>query len=66
MRTPADIERSLSFHGNFAFKKEPIKELITPEVAGSVWKEIIRIADKYNQPGKFTAFVAYEMEFNAE
>ena len=41
-------------------KNEPIKELVTPEVAGSVWKEIIRIADKYNQPGKFTTFVAYE------
>ena len=60
VRTPADIEKVYLFMATSLLKKEPIKELVTPEVAGSVWKEIIRIADKYNQPGKFTAFVAYE------
>ena len=29
-------------------------------MAGAVWKHIGEIADKYNQPGKFTTFAAYE------
>ena len=41
-------------------ENEPIKELATREVAGSVWKQSSRIADKYYQPGKFTTFAAYE------
>ena len=28
--------------------------------AGSIWQEIIKIADAYNKPGEFTTFVAYE------
>jgi hypothetical protein len=41
-------------------KNEPIKELLNPELTGSVWKQNIQIADQYNKPGKFTAFVSYE------
>ena len=41
-------------------KNEPITELLSPEVAGNVWKQVVSIADKYYQPGKFTTFVAYE------
>ena len=48
------------FLGSSILKNKPIKELISPEVAGSVWKQVIAIADKYYQPGKFTTFVAYE------
>ena len=36
---------------------EPIQELASPEVAGGVWKQVVAIADKYYQPGKFTTFV---------
>jgi len=57
---PADVQRVYLFLGESIIKNEPIKELISPEVAGTVWKEMVRIADKYNQPGKFTTFVAYE------
>ena len=38
----------------------PIKELIDPKVAGTIWKENIAAADKFYQPGKFTTFVSYE------
>ena len=41
-------------------ENKPIAELTTPAVAGSVWKEVVSIADKYYQPGKFTTFAAYE------
>jgi len=38
----------------------PVKAFMSPEVAGSVWKDNIRIADENNHPGKFTAFCSYE------
>ncbi len=38
----------------------PIKALMTPQVAGTIWKENVDIADEANQPGKFTAFCSYE------
>ena len=48
------------FLGASIIKNEPIPELANPEVAGSVWKQVVSIADKYYQPGKFTTFAAYE------
>jgi hypothetical protein len=40
--------------------KPPIKAFMTPEVAGTIWKENVKIADANNKPGKFTAFCSYE------
>ena len=40
--------------------RPPIKAFMTPQVAGTVWKENVRIADENNHPGKFTAFCSYE------
>ena len=60
VRNREDIQNIYLFLGASLLKNEPIKELISPEVAGSVWKQIGEIADKYNQPGKFTTFAAYE------
>ena len=40
--------------------KPPIKAFMTPEVAGTIWKENVKIADENNHPGKFTAFCSYE------
>ena len=55
-----DIWKIYNFIGASILKNEPIKELTDPEVAGSIWKETVAIADKYYQPGKFTTFAAYE------
>ena len=60
VRNREDIQKIYLFLGASLLKNEPIKELISPEVAGTVWKGIVDIADKYNQPGKFTTFAAYE------
>ena len=38
----------------------PVKSLMSPKVTATVWKENVKIADEANQPGKFTAFCAYE------
>ena len=40
--------------------KPPIKAFMSPEVAGSIWKDNVKIANDNNQPGKFTAFCSYE------
>jgi hypothetical protein len=40
--------------------KPPIKAFMSPEVAGSIWKENVKIAEENNHPGKFTAFCSYE------
>jgi Protein of unknown function (DUF3604) len=45
--------------GSFA-KKQPIKALLSPEIAGNLWKQNITIADQYNKPSRFTVFVSYE------
>ena len=60
VRSPADVIPIFKWLAGSLAKQEPIKELLDPEVAGTGWKENIAIADKYNQPGKFTTFVAYE------
>jgi uncharacterized protein DUF3604 len=40
--------------------KPPIKAFMSPQVAGTIWKENVKIADQNNHPGKFTAFCSYE------
>jgi hypothetical protein len=38
----------------------PIKAFMNPQVAGTIWKENVKIAYENNHPGKFTAFCSYE------
>jgi hypothetical protein len=38
----------------------PIAAFMQPQVAGSIWKQNVQIADANNHPGKFTAFCSYE------
>jgi uncharacterized protein DUF3604 len=57
----ADIQRIYLWLGTSIMGvKPPIKDLMDPAVAGTVWKENNKVADEYNKPGKFTAFCAYE------
>jgi hypothetical protein len=56
----ADITRIYLWLGGTIIDKKPIEELISPQVAGSVWKQNVQIADQANEPGKFTAFCSYE------
>src|SRR5215470_12909342 len=39
---------------------EKIKQLLSPEIAHTVWEENIKFANAANEPGKFTAFCSYE------
>jgi len=38
----------------------PIKEFVDPKLLKDSWREFIEVADRYNDPGKFTALYAYE------
>jgi len=60
VRDKADIQRIYLWLGYTMIDNKPIKELVDPQVAGTVWKEVVATADQFNKPGKFTAFCAYE------
>lgn len=60
VKTPADIQRIYLMLGRTMTSNEPIKELVSPEIMSSVWNRNNAMADAANEPGKFTAFNAYE------
>ncbi len=60
VRSKEDIMRVYGFLGASITRNEPLTDLANPEVKSTVWKQIVSVADKYYQPGKFTTFVAYE------
>ena len=66
VRNPADIQRIYLFLGDSIIANKPNRPLISPEVAGSVWKQNNEMADKANEPGKFTAFCSYEWTLDAQ
>jgi hypothetical protein len=55
----ADIQKVFTYLVNL-MSKPPVKAFMSPEVAGSIWKKNVEIADANNHPGKFTAFCSYE------
>jgi hypothetical protein len=55
----ADITKVFNYLVNM-LAGPPQKALMSPEVAGSIWKENVQIADANNHPGTFTAFCSYE------
>jgi hypothetical protein len=59
-KTPEEVQKVFQFLAGSIARHEPIKELVDPKVAGTVWQQNNAIADKYNKPGKFTTFCSYE------
>ena len=47
-------------------ENKPITELTDPAVAGSVWKQVVAIADKYYQPGKVYHLRSLRVELYSE
>jgi hypothetical protein len=56
---PADVQKVFNTLVKM-LASPPIKAFMTPEVAGSIWKQNNEIADQHNKPGEFTAFCSYE------
>jgi hypothetical protein len=55
----ADVQKTFTALVNM-MSGAPVKALMAPQVAGTIWKENVKIADENNHPGKFTAFCSYE------
>ncbi len=56
---PADVQKVFMYLVSLV-SKPPIKAFMSPEIAGTIWKENVEIADENNKPGTFTAFCSYE------
>ncbi len=59
-RTKEEMQRVALYMINTLGAGPPVKALMSPEIAGTVWKRNVALADQANQPGKFTAFCSYE------
>jgi len=55
-----EMERIFVYGVKVLMGGPPVKALASPEIAGTVWKETADLANKANEPGKFTAFCSYE------
>jgi hypothetical protein len=56
----AEVQKTFTYLVNLLSSDKPVKALMSPAVAGSIWKDNVKIADTNNHPGKFTAFCSYE------
>ncbi len=56
---PQDIQRVFQYLVKL-LSGEPVPALMSPKIAGSIWKQNVEIANENNHPGKFTAFCSYE------
>jgi hypothetical protein len=56
---PADVQKVFMYLVSLT-SRPPIKAFMSPEVAGSIWSDNVKIAEEENKPGKFTAFCSYE------
>ena len=43
---------------------KPIPEFVDKKVVSEIWQDIVKTANKHNQPGKFTAFIGTEWSSN--
>ncbi len=59
-RTKEEMTRVALYAINVLVSGPPVKALMSPEIAGDVWKRNVGLADQANEPGKFTAFCSYE------
>jgi hypothetical protein len=52
--------RIFEYAAKVLFGGPPVKALMDPAIADTVWKATIEAAQQANEPGKFTAFCSYE------
>jgi len=59
-KSKEDMEKMFLYAINDLMPGPPVKALMSPEIAGPVWRKNIQMAEQANQPGKFTTFCSYE------
>ena len=59
-KTKQEMERVALYAINVLVAGPPVKALMSPAIAGEVWRRNVEIAEHADQPGKFTAFCSYE------
>src|SRR5262252_3356878 len=59
-KTKEEMTRVALYAINVLITGPPQKALMSPEIAGTVWKKNVELAEAANEPGKFTAFCSYE------
>lgn len=57
---PAIILQAFQLIGGTVRSGKAIEEIYDKEIIGQTWKNTIAAAEKYNEPGVFTTFTAYE------
>src|SRR5215510_10268395 len=55
-RSVAEMTRVALYAINTLVAGPPVKALMQPEIAGTVWKRNVALAEQANQPGQFTTF----------
>jgi hypothetical protein len=58
--TQAEMQRIFVYGVTVLMGGPPVKPLMSSDVAGTVWKQNVQLADQYYKPGKFTTFASYE------
>src|SRR5499426_2935121 len=59
-KTKEEMTRVALYAINVLVAGPPQKALMSPEIAGTVWKRNVELAQAANEPGKFTTFCSYE------
>ena len=59
-KTKEEMQKVGLYAVNTLIAGPPVKALMSPEIAGTVWKRNVALANQANEPGKFTAFCSYE------
>jgi len=57
---PAEVQQAAIDIISTTLTDIPILEFVDPKLLKSNWEDFIKVADKYNDPGKFTTLYAYE------
>ena len=57
---PSDVQKAAVEIISTTLTDIPIEEFVQPDDLKNSWQEFVKVADKYNDPGKFTTLYAYE------
>jgi hypothetical protein len=57
---PHDPDSAINTILKSIITSSPMEQFVSPELQANNWKRYVAVANKYNDPGKFTTLIAYE------